>query len=221
MRTIAVKCPNCSAALNLEEGRTSYFCQYCGTPVILDDESVRINITNRIVDEAQVKAVDLEKQKFEQRQVNYESFQEKEAEWKKILLLWLGAIGISFFLYFIFQNVSFLAFLAEGLFGVILIFGGIGVWSLKPKNVSDPSAPEQPSYRLNPDFSSSSQKNRLTAFVICLFLGILGGHYFYVGRYKNGLIYLFTGGLLGLGWMYDMAMIAFGRFADSRGRLLK
>ena len=58
MKTINVKCPNCGADLQFEEGGTNYFCQYCGSPVHIDDESLRI----RIVDEAALRKVELEKQ---------------------------------------------------------------------------------------------------------------------------------------------------------------
>ena len=36
MKTVSVKCPDCGAALELEEGRTVYYCQYCGAKVLLD-----------------------------------------------------------------------------------------------------------------------------------------------------------------------------------------
>lgn len=50
--------------------------------------------------------------------------------------------------------------------------------------------------------------NKTTLFLICLFLGPLGGHYFAIGNYKKGFLYLFTAGLLGFGWIYDLIQIA-------------
>lgn len=49
-------------------------------------------------------------------------------------------------------------------------------------------------------------KNRL--FIICLFTGIFGGHYFAIGKYKKGFLYLFTVGLLFCGWLYDLYRIS-------------
>jgi TM2 domain-containing membrane protein YozV len=41
------------------------------------------------------------------------------------------------------------------------------------------------------------------AWVLHVFLGIFGAHHFYMEKWITGLIYLFTGGIFGLGWLYD------------------
>lgn len=46
-------------------------------------------------------------------------------------------------------------------------------------------------------------KNKTTELIICIFLGVIGGHKFYKGNIKMGILYLFTGGLLGIGWIAD------------------
>jgi len=41
------------------------------------------------------------------------------------------------------------------------------------------------------------------AWILQTFLGLFGVHRMYMGKWITGLIYLFTGGLLGIGWLYD------------------
>lgn len=50
--------------------------------------------------------------------------------------------------------------------------------------------------------------NKLTALLLCLFFGYLGIHRFYEGKVGTGIIYFFTLGLFGLGWLYDIVRIA-------------
>lgn len=69
--------------------------------------------------------------------------------------------------------------------------------------------------------SSVSSKSRWLALAICYFLGVFGGHYFYVGRTGKGILYLFTGGLFCIGWLIDLVCIATGKFTDSNNLPLK
>jgi TM2 domain-containing membrane protein YozV len=41
------------------------------------------------------------------------------------------------------------------------------------------------------------------AWVLHLFLGVFGIHRFYMGKIGTGILYLLTGGLLGIGYIYD------------------
>jgi TM2 domain-containing membrane protein YozV len=41
------------------------------------------------------------------------------------------------------------------------------------------------------------------AWLLQTFIGPLGIHRFYMGKIGTGLLWLFTGGLLGVGWVYD------------------
>jgi TM2 domain-containing membrane protein YozV len=42
------------------------------------------------------------------------------------------------------------------------------------------------------------------AWILLTFLGFFGIHRFYLGKWLTGIIYLLTGALLGLGFLYDM-----------------
>lgn len=60
-------------------------------------------------------------------------------------------------------------------------------------------------------------KNRLLAFILCLFFGAFGVHRFYVGKIGTGLIWLFTFGVFGFGYVIDLLIILLGGFRDKTG----
>lgn len=66
-----------------------------------------------------------------------------------------------------------------------------------------------------------SNKSGLTAFLLCLFLGTLGAHRFYVGKIGTGILMLLTGGGLGLWYLYDLISIVCNNFSDSQGNLVE
>ena len=51
--------------------------------------------------------------------------------------------------------------------------------------------------------------NKWTAFLLCFFLGMFGAHKFYEGKTGMGVLYLFTMGLFGIGWLIDTISILF------------
>jgi TM2 domain-containing membrane protein YozV len=61
-----------------------------------------------------------------------------------------------------------------------------------------------PSMDREADKRFNAGKNNFTvAWLLLTFLGIFGAHRFYLGRILTGLLWLFTGGLFGLGYLYD------------------
>ena len=66
----------------------------------------------------------------------------------------------------------------------------------------------------------SSRRNWLLALIISAVLGVFGVHRFYVGKIGTGILWLLTGGCLGIGWLVDLIVIACGRFRDKEGFLL-
>ncbi len=66
-----------------------------------------------------------------------------------------------------------------------------------------------------------SSHNRWIAFALCFILGVIGIHRFYVGKTGTGILYLFTCGLFGIGWLVDLILIACGSFTDKAGLPLK
>ncbi len=50
--------------------------------------------------------------------------------------------------------------------------------------------------------------NKWVALCLCIFLGYFGAHKFYEGKTGTGVLYLFTFGLFGIGWFFDIISIA-------------
>ena len=48
-----------------------------------------------------------------------------------------------------------------------------------------------------------NKEQAVVKFLLCIFLGYFGAHYFYEKKIGLGILYLFTGGLFGIGWFID------------------
>lgn len=66
-----------------------------------------------------------------------------------------------------------------------------------------------------------SVKKKSTAALLCFFLGGLGVHRFYVGKIGTGILWLFTGGIFGIGTIVDFIIILCSKFTDNNGAILK
>ncbi len=68
-----------------------------------------------------------------------------------------------------------------------------------------------------------SDKSRAIALALGAFpgLGIFGAHRYYLGKIGTGILQTVTIGGLGLWWLYDMILLAFGSFRDAEGRRVK
>ena len=68
------KCPSCGGDLNLETDGDYFFCPHCGVKVVRDDDRIVIEHVNRSIDEAKLKEIELEHEKF-----NHKTSKEKKA----------------------------------------------------------------------------------------------------------------------------------------------
>lgn len=66
----------------------------------------------------------------------------------------------------------------------------------------------------------ASQKSWLTTLLLCLFLGNLGIHRFYLGRLGTGMIMLFTCGFFGVWTLIDVIIICCRKAKDCYGKVV-
>ena len=65
------------------------------------------------------------------------------------------------------------------------------------------------------DETTNDTHSLLVGYLLWIF-GFLGAHRFYFGRPVSGTVYLFTFGLLGIGWLVDLFLMpSLERQADS------
>lgn len=62
------------------------------------------------------------------------------------------------------------------------------------------------------------QKKKLTAALLCFFLGWFGVHRFYVGKTGTGILQILTLGGFGIWKFIDLLMILFDKFKDINGQ---
>ncbi len=65
--------------------------------------------------------------------------------------------------------------------------------------------------------TSTSDKKKKIALLLCIFGGFFGLHQFYVGNIKKGILYFFTCGFFAIGWFMDIVSILLGTFKDNVG----
>ena len=85
IKLVSVKCPECGAALTVEDGRQQAFCSYCGTRVLIANENEKIT---RTINEAEIKKAEAER---DIRLKELENENQKQKNNKKIIaFLWAG-----------------------------------------------------------------------------------------------------------------------------------
>jgi TM2 domain-containing membrane protein YozV len=50
----------------------------------------------------------------------------------------------------------------------------------------------------------SGNLNYTVAWILLTFLGLFGIHRFYMGKWFTGIVYLLSGGIFGIGYLYDL-----------------
>lgn len=124
MKIQALKCPECVASLEIEEGLEYCFCKYCGCKIMIQDENKQ---TYRHIDEADVKRAETERI----IQIKEMELEEKERNRKKYYIIaWIIAIVVLLFLGVIGEAIEsfalsmcFFIAMMVGLYGFIALVG--------------------------------------------------------------------------------------------------
>lgn len=64
------------------------------------------------------------------------------------------------------------------------------------------------------------KKDWLITLLLCIFVGSLGVHRFYVGKIGTGVLMLLTFGGCGIWTIIDLIMIIVGKFQDNEGNVI-
>ncbi len=99
MKMYQLKCPACGASVEVEKGRESCFCSYCGTKVYVDDEVHRVEITKNInyhktyTDEAKIRKIESEEQMQERRYAEARE-ERKSKKWSALGIVLLVLVAV-------------------------------------------------------------------------------------------------------------------------------
>lgn len=128
IRFVSIKCPECGASLDVEEGRQQIFCSYCGTKVMVQNDNEYIY---RHIDEASIKQAEADKI-VQLRKL--EIIERKRAEAAKvkrvkiIVSILMGIIGI---------GLMIAGAGMGGLVGLLVLEGVMFIWILSDKDKED------------------------------------------------------------------------------------
>ncbi len=212
LKMIPVRCPSCGAVAQISSDRKTAFCEYCGTQLAVNNENeYTFNYAN---------AAEVIRAQTEQAKVLNE-IQEKNqlAASKKKLIKILAIAGASLFgIGFVAQIVHLSSLSSLSGLGFILLVialyffvsqnkhadNGSQVQQQPPQRAQQQIQQVQVNYRYVP---AGKPKQKWVAFILCLLFGVFGVHKFYEGKTVMGIVYIFTAGLFGIGWIIDLIRI--------------
>lgn len=163
IKFVSIKCPECGASLDVEEGRQQIFCSYCGTKVMVQNDNEYIY---RHIDEAGIKQAETDRM-IRLREVELEEAQARRNDKLRntLMKIWIPAsiivavlgIGIMFFggdmgpIY----GFDFLAFVG----GPIIGGGAALIFKVLPEKEADKALLRSGGIRLPKEIFPYSEKN--------------------------------------------------------------
>lgn len=165
IRLISVKCPDCGAALQFEEGRQTAFCSYCGAKILLHNENEHIY---RSIDEAGIKQAENDRL-YMMKELEMEEREEKHH--RTLTSIWvfltIAAIVTGFFLVSTDPVKD-----SDGIGGSMIGFGAISaefllIWLMSDKKKKSRNR-NRPGYAMVPKLAEDFSEIHYTAVVEAL-----------------------------------------------------
>lgn len=227
MKVVTINCPNCNASIKNHTGGKKFYCEYCGSAVSLEEEATKVKhiMEGQITEEQEFINAETFLNKVKDYDTSYDLYKSLSKKYANDHELWIGLLR-SLTHDFTYKETgdrfqkeyqkywrAFIALAPEK---------DIKKYQDKYKNyvdnvratynngftqqVNDISS----SFNLN-DISKEIDKignikldEGLGYFLIVFFVGMFGVHKFIKGEVGMGVLYFFTGGLFGIGWIIDI-----------------
>lgn len=207
MKLLEIKCPNCSASLTVKGNKKDMICEYCGAKFLLDDESML------------VKHIHAGEITEEQEFINAETYLNKLKNYEDAYYCYLSLVKR-----YVDNKELWLGLLRSYTHDFTNTYVTVSEYRKYWDNFKALSSKEEIkeyetlyqeydamiiSSNKNEAgvFNNNSTESKYTELLITVFFGMFGIHKFIKGQIGMGLLYLFTGGLLYIGWICDIIKV--------------
>lgn len=223
MKVVSINCPNCNASLKNHTGSKKFFCEYCGSAVVLDDETTKVKhiMEGQITEEQEFVNAETFLNKVKDYDTSYDLYKSLSKKYADNYELWIGLLRSQ--THDLTYKEASERFQKEyqkywRAFIALAPEKEIKKYQDKYKNYVDNVRPVSnngfaaqvndigKSLNLN-NVSSELDKinlDKICNLLIIFFFGMFGVHKFIKGETGMGLLYLFTGGLFCIGWIIDL-----------------
>lgn len=97
MEFIQMKCPNCNADLEVDEGIDSFYCKYCGTKILVEGQSKHV-VNAKAKIHMMDKLGDMQKEHYRDRAEREQRNNEESDKAMRSLLIIIVVLGILLYL---------------------------------------------------------------------------------------------------------------------------
>lgn len=236
MKLVETKCPNCNSNVEVENNRKKIECKYCGTKFLLDDNTVNVKHIRAggISDEQEFINAETNLNKFKNYEEAYRLYLSLSKRFVDHPEVWIGLLrSITHdFKHKINSDIfekncttywnNFCSLvdrkeISEYLEKYRDYLEAVDAINLDGTlaNSNFNNIDTQP--KISQSVKQTTVKEESCLLLVTILLGAYGVHKFIRGKIVLGLVYLFTGGLFGIGWIYDIIQ-EYRKFPESGQR---